>query len=265
MPSEAARADATALLVRERSGGIETLTLNRPAQRNALDAALLDALSSALAALHQDTELRAVVLAGNGPAFCAGHDLREMRAHPDREWHARLFARCAEIMLQIVRLPVPVIARVHGIATAAGCQLVATCDLAIAAQSARFATPGVDIGLFCTTPMVALTRSIQPKHALALLFTGQPIDAHEAARIGLVNRAVPDAALDVEVSALAHALEQKSRAVLMRGKRAFYDQRDLDLEGAYAAACEAMTIDALAPEAKEGIGAFLEKRKPSWP
>jgi enoyl-CoA hydratase/carnithine racemase len=187
-----------------------------------------------------------------------------MRAHPDREWHARLFARCAEIMLQIVRLPVPVVAQVHGIATAAGCQLVATCDLAIAGESARFATPGVDIGLFCTTPMVALTRSIQPKHALALLFTGQQIDAREAARIGLVNRVVPSAELDAEVNALARTLEQKSRAVLMRGKRAFYDQRDLDLERAYAAACEVMTADALAADAKEGIGAFLEKRKPRW-
>jgi enoyl-CoA hydratase/carnithine racemase len=157
-----------------------------------------------------------------------------------------------------------VIARVHGIATAAGCQLVATCDLALAAQSARFATPGVDIGLFCTTPMVALTRSIQPKHALALLFTGEAIDADEAARIGLINRAVPDAALDAEVQALARTLAQKSRSVLMRGKRAFYAQRDLDLERAYSAACEAMTSDALAPEASEGIGAFLEKRKPRW-
>ncbi len=264
MSTEAVRAAAEPCLLRTRSGGIETLTLNRPAQRNALDAALLDALSDALAELDRDGELRAVVIAGNGPAFCAGHDLREMRAHPDRDWHARLFARCAEVMLRIVRLPVPVIARVHGMATAAGCQLVATCDLALAARSARFATPGVDIGLFCTTPMVALTRSVQPKHALSLLFTGRPIDADEAARIGLVNRAVPDAELEAEVAELAHTLAQKSRAVLGRGKRAFHAQRDLDLERAYAAACEAMTSDALAPEASEGIGAFLEKRKPRW-
>src|SRR5688572_1972022 len=187
MPGEAAPRAAEPPLVRERRDGIETLILNRPAQRNALDAALLDALCGAFSELDDDAELRAVILAGRGPAFCAGHDLREMRAHPDREWLARLFARCAELMLQITRLPVPVIARVHGIATAAGCQLVATCDLALAARSARFATPGVDIGLFCTTPMVALTRSIQPKHALSLLFTGQPIDADEAARIGLIN------------------------------------------------------------------------------
>jgi enoyl-CoA hydratase/carnithine racemase len=159
---------------------------------------------------------------------------------------------------------VPVIARVHGIATAAGCQLVATCDLAIAAQSARFATPGVDIGLFCTTPMVALTRSIHPKHALEMLFTGQPIDAEAAARIGLVNRAVPDAALDAEVSALASTLAQKSRAVLECGKRDFHAQRGLDLASAYAAACERMTSDALSAEASEGIGAFLEKRRPRW-
>jgi enoyl-CoA hydratase/carnithine racemase len=264
MPAEAAPIAQEPLLVRERRDGIETLILNRPAQRNALDAALLDALCGAFSELHDDAELRAVILAGHGPAFCAGHDLREMRAHPDRDWHARLFARCAELMLQITRLPVPVIARVHGIATAAGCQLVATCDLALAARSARFATPGVDIGLFCTTPMVALTRSIQPKHALSLLFTGQPIDADEAARIGLINRSVADAELDGEVAALARTLAEKSRAVLTRGKQAFQRQRDLDLERAYAEACEIMTSDALAAEASEGIAAFLEKRRPRW-
>jgi enoyl-CoA hydratase/carnithine racemase len=257
--------DAAPVLLMERGAGVATLTLNRPAQRNALDAALLDALCDALEELGGASDVHAVVLAGNGPAFCAGHDLREIRAHDDRDWHARLFRRCGELMLRIARLPVPVIARVHGMATAAGCQLVATCDLAIASESARFATPGVDIGLFCTTPMVALTRAIQPKHALELLFTGQPMDAVEAARIGLVNRAVPDAELDAAVSALAGTLAQKSRAVLARGKRAFQRQRDLDLDAAYADACEAMASDVLAPEANEGIGAFLHKRKPRWP
>jgi enoyl-CoA hydratase/carnithine racemase len=253
------------VLLQERGAGVATLTLNRPAQRNALDAALLDALCDALEELGSASEVHAVVLAANGPAFCAGHDLREIRAHDDRDWQARLFRRCGELMLRIARLPVPVIARVHGMATAAGCQLVATCDLAIAGESARFATPGVNIGLFCTTPMVALTRAIQPKHALELLFTGQPIDAAEAARIGLVNRAVPDAELDAAVSALACTLAQKSRAVLARGKRAFQRQRDLDLDAAYADACETMASDVLTPEANEGIGAFLHKRKPRWP
>jgi len=264
MSVEAVRAPEPAVL-RERGAGFATLTLNRPEQRNALGEGLLAALQEAFAELAHDASVHAVILAARGPAFCAGHDLREMRAHADRVWQAQLFRRCADLMLQIARFPVPVIARVHGMATAAGCQLVATCDLALAGRSARFATPGIDIGLFCTTPMVALTRAIQPKHALAMLFTGQPIDAEEAARIGLVNRCVPDADLDAETEVLARALAQKSRAVLTRGKRAFQRQRDLDLERAYAEACEVMASDALTTEASEGIAAFLEKRRPRWP
>lgn len=244
--------------------GIARLTLNRPAARNALSRAAMSALQDALAALAEDPRCKVVVLAANGPVFCAGHDLREIRAENRREIHAALFAQCSELMQQIVRHPRPVIAEVQGTATAAGCQLVASCDLAIAADSAHFATPGVNIGLFCSTPMVALSRNVGPKAAMHMLLTGEAVDADEAIRIGLINRAVPAAALSDTVMALARTIAGKSPLVLKIGKEAFYRQRELDLADAYEYCAEVMTDNLAARDAAEGIDAFLQKRQPSW-
>ena len=253
------------LVVRRDDGAVARLTLNRPAARNALSLAMLDALADELAAAGGDRSTHVVVLAGEGPAFSAGHDLREIRATPDPGFRRRLFERCSEVMLAITRLPQPVIAEVAGVATAAGCQLVATCDLAVAGASARFATPGVDIGLFCTTPMVALTRTVGPKAALEMLYTGELIRAAEAARIGLVNRVVADADLTAEVARLAELIASKPPAAVAAGKAAFHAERGLSLADAYAHASEAMACGLEEPEAAEGIDAFLDKRPPVWP
>jgi enoyl-CoA hydratase/carnithine racemase len=199
-----------------------------------------------------------------GPAFSSGHDLKEMRASRDRAAYEGLFRQCSRMMLAIVRLPQPVIARVQGIATAAGCQLVASCDLAVAAESARFATPGVNIGLFCSTPMVALSRNVSRKHAMEMLLTGEMISAEEARRIGLVNRVVPDLQLEETTRALAETIAAKSGHVLRIGKEAFYRQLELGLDEAYAYTSRVMTENMMARDAEEGIGAFLEKRKPEW-
>jgi enoyl-CoA hydratase/carnithine racemase len=252
------------LVLQEQEGGLLRLVLNRPAARNALSLALMAELIAALAAAGQDPQIRVVILAGLGPAFCAGHDLRELRADPRRETYERVFARCSELMLQIVHLPKPVIAEVHGVATAAGCQLVATCDLAIAAASARFATPGVNIGLFCSTPMVALTRAISRKAAMEMLLTGELIDAGTARALGLVNRVVPPAELRMAVDHLARQIAGKSARTLAIGKEAFYRQAELDLASAYRYAAEIMTTNMLAADAAEGIDAFLAKRAPVW-
>jgi len=222
--------------------------------------ALLEALSRAAA----DPQARVVVITGAGPAFCAGHDLREMRADQRRETYERLFAQCSELMLAIVRLPKPVIAEVHGVATAAGCQMVATCDLAVGSEDARFATPGVNIGLFCSTPMVALTRAIGRKAAMEMLLTGKLIDAETAQAIGLVNRVVPRDGLREAVDALAREIAGKSALTLKIGKEAFYRQAELDLAAAYRYAAEVMTTNMLARDAGEGIDAFLAKRAPVW-
>ncbi len=246
------------------ANGVATLTLNRPAARNALSIALMTSLESALAEIDTDPAIRVVVLAGNGPAFCAGHDLREMRADARREIHAALFAQCSRLMLQLQSLRQPVIARVHGIATAAGCQLVATCDLAVAAETARFATPGVNIGLFCSTPLVALTRSIGRKAAMEMLLTGDMIDAPTAKVLGLINRVVPEAELDQQVANLAAGIAAKSPLTLAIGKRAFYAQADMKVAEAYAYAAEIMTKNLQARDAAEGIDAFLAKRQPVW-
>ena len=251
-------------LLRHDRDGIATLTLNRPAARNALSMGLMRALDAALIDIAADAAVRVVVLAGTGPAFCAGHDLREVRATPTKAAYEALFALCASLMQRIVALPKPVIARVHGIATAAGCQLVATCDLAVAADTARFATPGVAIGLFCSTPMVALSRAVGRKAALEMLLTGDPIDAARARDIGLINRVVPEAALDAAVTALARQIASKSPLTLAIGKDAFYRQVELDLAAAYALTAETMTRNMLARDAAEGIDAFLEKRAPAW-
>src|SRR6516225_8905665 len=252
------------VLLEEHDRGVLRLTLNRPEARNALSAALIGALLEALARAAADPQARVVVIAGAGPGFCAGHDLREMRADPQRETYERLFAQCSELMLAIVRLPKPVIAEVNGVATAAGCQLVATCDLAVAAENARFATPGVNIGLFCSTPMVALTRAVGRKAAMEMLLAGGLIDAETARAIGLVNRVVPREELRDAVDGLARDIAGKSALTVKIGKEAFYRQAELDLAAAYRYAAEVMTTNMLARDAGEGIDAFLAKRKPVW-
>jgi enoyl-CoA hydratase/carnithine racemase len=252
------------VLLEAHDRGVLRLTLNRPDARNALSAGLMSSLLEALARAAEDPQTRVVVIAGAGPAFCAGHDLRELRADPRRETYERLFAQCSEMMLAIVGLPKPVIAEVHGVATAAGCQLVATCDLAVAAEDARFATPGVNIGLFCSTPMVALTRAVGRKAAMEMLLTGKLIDAKTAQAIGLVNRVVPREGLRQAVDGLAREIAGKSALTVKIGKEAFYRQAELDLAAAYCYAAEVMTTNMLARDAGEGIDAFLAKREPVW-
>lgn len=252
------------LLLRHDQDGICTLTLNRPQARNALSVGLMAALQGALDAVREDRAVKVVVLAANGPAFCAGHDLKEIRANPGFDSCAALFRQCAGLMTSIVRLPQPVIAKVHAMATAAGCQLVASCDLAIAAADARFATPGVNIGLFCSTPMVALTRVVGRKQAMEMLLTGRPITADEAEAVGLINRAVPADELHGTVMELATLIAGKSPYTVKVGKEAFYRQLEMGLDEAYAYASEVMTRNMLAQDAAEGIDAFLEKRAPSW-
>jgi enoyl-CoA hydratase/carnithine racemase len=253
------------ILLREGpQSGVLRLTLNRPHSRNALSIGLMDALIGALDNAARDPDARVVVIAGAGPAFCAGHDLREIRADPRRTTYEHVFAMCSELMLKITRLPKPVLAEVHGVATAAGCQLVATCDLAVAAAEARFATPGVNIGLFCSTPMVALTRAVGRKAAMEMLLTGELIDAARARDIGLVNRVVPAAELSSAVDRLARDIAGKSALTLAIGKEAFYRQAELDLAAAYHYAAEVMTTNMMAADAEEGIDAFLARRSPVW-
>jgi enoyl-CoA hydratase/carnithine racemase len=252
------------VLLRQDRDGVATVVLNRPAARNALSVALMTALQNELDQLAEDRSVKAVVLAANGPAFCAGHDLKELRANPGRQNYETVFAMCSRLMLSITKLPKPVIAKVHGMATAAGCQLVATCDLALAADTARFATPGVNIGLFCSTPMVALSRAVGRKPAMEMLLTGRAIDAAEAARLGLINRAVPAEQLDAAVDEVARTIVAKSPLTLAIGKEAFYRQLEVGLDEAYAYASEVMTRNMMAHDAEEGIDAFLAKRSPVW-
>jgi enoyl-CoA hydratase/carnithine racemase len=247
----------------EREAGLVTITMNRAERRNALSTAMMADLIAALREAGESREVRAVILAGAGPAFSAGHDLQELRSR-DLAFYRNVFDLCAELMRTVQAIPQPVIARVHGIATAAGCQLVATCDLAVAAESARFATPGVKIGLFCSTPMVALTRAIGRKRAMEMLLSGVPIDASTAAEWGLVNRVVPDAKLVEETRALAMQIAQASPLTVGIGKQAFYAQIDLDQGKAYDYTKEVMSLNAMASDAQEGICAFLEKRPPVW-
>jgi|SRR5689334_19357853 enoyl-CoA hydratase/carnithine racemase len=253
-----------ALVLRADLDGVATLTLNRPSARNALSVGLMSALQAALDAIAADKSVRAVIIGGAGPAFCAGHDLKELRANPGRQAYEAVFGQCAKLMTGIVNLAKPVIARVHGVATAAGCQLVASCDLAVAAEDARFATPGVNIGLFCSTPMVALSRAVGRKQAMEMLLTGSLIDAETARAWGLINRVVPAAQLEDAAAALAAEIAAKSPFTLAIGKKAFYAQAELGLEQAYAHCAEVMTTNMLARDAEEGIDAFLEKRKPVW-
>jgi enoyl-CoA hydratase/carnithine racemase len=254
----------SSVLTRTDNTGVATLTMERPQARNALSMELMTALLGALEAISKDTSVKAVILRGAGPAFCAGHDLKELRANPGRAFMRETFETCARLMLAITRLRQPVIAQVHGIATAAGCQLVATCDLAVCADDARFATPGVNIGLFCSTPMVALTRAVGRKAAMKMLLTGDMIDAAEAIRIGLVNAAVASSKLHETAEALAAQIASKSGPVLAIGKEAFSRQIEMSLEEAYTYAGQVMTENMMLRDAAEGIDAFLEKRKPTW-
>ena len=252
------------LLLRQDRDGIATLTLNRPQARNAISIALMEELSRALAALARDPAVRVVILAAAGPAFCAGHDLKELRSLPRREAYESVFRHCSEVMLAILRLPKPVIARVQGIATAAGCQLVASCDLAVASDAARFATSGIDNGLFCSTPMVALSRNVSRKQAMEMLMTGEQISAQRAMQIGLVNHVVPAGHERDAAIALAQKIARKSAYAIKVGKQAFYRQAEMSLADAYRFAAEVMTENMMARDAEEGIGAFIEKRKPTW-
>src|SRR2546421_8990379 len=247
----------------DREGAIATLTMNRPERRNALSLDHLEELLSCFREIGADGELRVVVLRGNGPAFSAGHDVSEM-IDRDAAFYQRLFGVCSEVMETIQSIPQPVIAEVHAIATAAGCQLVASCDLAIASTEARFATPGVKIGLFCTTPMVALTRAIGAKKAMEMLLTGEPISASEALDAGLVNRVVPPGELRAATRSIADRIISSSSYVVGLGKKAFYRQIRLPQSEAYAYASEVMCQNASAEDAQEGMTAFLEKRRPGW-
>ncbi len=252
------------MLLRRDGDGIAWLTLNRPGARNALSLGLMESLVAELDAIEADPAVKVVVIGGAGPAFCAGHDLRELRSRPERAAYQATFELCSRMMTRIVRLPKPVVARVHGVAIAAGCQLVASCDLAVATATARFATPGVNIGLFCSTPMVALSRAVGRKAAMEMLLTGELIDAARARELGLVNRVVSEADLDAEVAALAGQIAAKSPLTLAIGKGAFYRQAEMGLDDAYAYVSEVMTRNMMASDAAEGIDAFLGKRPPVW-
>ena len=255
--------DSVPILLTELRDEVMYLTLNRPEKRNALSRELLDRLQIALKEIAEDARVRVVVLAARGPAFCAGHDLGEMVGCSE-DAYRELFALCSQVMQQFRGLPQPVIARVQGLATAAGCQLVAACDLAIAADSATFATPGVKIGLFCTTPMVPLVRTIAPRAALEMLLTGKPISAAQALAWGLVNRVVPASELDTAVREFTDAIRASSPLTVRIGKQAFYHQVALDETTAYERATEVMTRNAICRDAQEGMSAFLNKRRPTW-
>ena len=255
---------AEQVLLRRDEASIAWLTLHRPGARNALSIALMEALLAELDAIETDQAVKVVVIGGAGPAFCAGHDLRELRSRPERSAYQATFELCSRLMTRVVRLPKPVIARVHGVATAAGCQLVASCDLAVAAETARFATPGVNIGLFCSTPMVALSRAVGRKAAMEMLLTGELIDAARARELGLVNRVAADAELEATVAELARQIAAKSPLTLAIGKSAFYRQAEMGLDDAYTYVAEVMTRNMMARDATEGIDAFLAKRQPVW-
>ncbi|MEO8004918.1 MAG: enoyl-CoA hydratase [Betaproteobacteria bacterium] len=252
------------ILLREDAGAIATITLNRPKQYNALSEELLGELQTTLSAIAKDESVRVVVIAGSGTAFCAGHDLKQMRANPAKAYYDKLFAQCSDVMLKILHLPQPVIARVHGIATAAGCQLVAQCDLAVASDSSRFAVSGINVGLFCSTPSVSLGRNVSRKEAMEMLLTGDFIDAVTAKERGLVNRVVSADKLDAEVKALADSIIKKSAVAVTTGKKMFYKQIEMGMEAAYDYAADVMACNMMADDVGEGIDAFMQKRKPEW-
>ncbi len=252
------------LVLRNDKGAVSELTINRPESYNSLSIECMEALTSEFESLSRDNNVRVVILSGAGKGFCAGHDLKEMRRNPGKEFYEKTFDACTKMMLSIIDCTKPVIAKVHGVATAAGCQLVATCDLAVAGENARFATPGVNIGLFCSTPMVALSRNVSRKHAMEMLLTGDYISAKRAYEIGLVNRVAPVDELDRAANELAVKISSKSPLTLKIGKRAFYEQADKDLPSAYEYCSRVMVENMMARDAEEGIDAFLEKREPQW-
>ncbi len=252
------------ILLREDAGGVTTLTLNRPRQFNSLSEEMLECLQGELERIAEDPSVRVVVIAARGRAFCAGHDLKQMRARPDADYYRALFRRCGTMMKSIVRLPQPVIARVQGVATAAGCQLVATCDLAVASTDARFAVSGVNLGLFCATPSVALSRNVLRKPAFEMLITGELIDAARAQAYGLVNRVVAPDALDAAVAQYTESILDKPAVAVATGKRMFQAQLEKNLDEAYDYAAEVMACNMLAEDTTEGIDAFIEKREPRW-
>jgi enoyl-CoA hydratase/carnithine racemase len=252
------------MLLREDRDGVCTLTLNRPRQYNALSEAMLDALQATFDEIAKDAAVRVVVLAAKGKAFSAGHDLKEMRSNPSQGYYENLFNKCGRMMITMMRLPVPVIARVEGIATAAGCQLVASADLAVASEEARFGTSGINVGLFCMTPGVALSRNVKRKQAFEMLFTGKLISAERACELGLINRAVPPEQVGTAIEELADAIRAKSQAAIAAGKRVFYRQIEMAMEEAYGYAAEEMAINMMFHDAGEGIDAFIDKRKPTW-
>lgn len=256
--------DQAPLVLRADAGGVVTLTLNRGERLNPLSQAMIAALHSQLDAVAADRSARVVVLAAAGKGFCAGHDLKEMRAHPDEAWQRTLFDQCARMMLAITRMPQPVIARVHGIATAAGCQLVSMCDLAVATDSARFAVSGVNFGLFCSTPAVGLSRNLGRKDAMEMLLTGEFINAATAKERGLVNRVARPDDLDLEIGRLTASIVSKSPVAISMGKRMFYEQLEMGLDAAYALASATMACNMMAEDAQEGVDAFLQKRAPVW-
>lgn len=262
MSAEALNAEP--LLLRHDADGVVTLTLNRPSQFNSLSEEMLTELQGALDAIRQDAAARVVVIAGAGKAFCAGHDLKQMRANHSKEYMRKLFNQCGRMMMTLTDMPQPVIARVHGIATAAGCQLVAMCDLAVAVEGARFGVSGINVGLFCSTPSVALSRNMGRKQAMEMLLTGDLIDAQEARARGLVNRVVPAEQLDAEVAKLTASICGKSSVAVSMGKQMFYQQMEMGLAGAYQLAAETMACNMMTEDAACGIDAFMEKRKPEW-
>ncbi len=267
-----ARATDTAnesILLREDKDTVAVLTLNRPKARNSLSEELLTALQKQIDNIAETENIRVVIIAANGPAFCAGHDLRQLTEHRSeadggRDYYKKIMRQCSKLMQSIVHLPKPVIAAVHATATAAGCQLVASCDLAVASEEAKFATPGVNIGLFCSTPMVALSRNVSRKQALEMLLLGEMIPANEAREFGLINRVVPVEEVMDEAMHMAEKISAKSSLTVAIGKEAFYRQIEESLEDAYDYASDVMTQNMMARDAEEGIGAFLEKRKPEW-
>ncbi|MGI9554127.1 MAG: enoyl-CoA hydratase [Thermodesulfobacteriota bacterium] len=252
------------LVIREDNNGICNLTINRPKAYNALSIDCMEEIIEQFETISSDSSVKVVILAGSGKGFCAGHDLKEMHGNPDRAFYEKTFQICSTMMFSILHSTKPVIAKVHGIATAAGCQLVSTCDLAIAEENARFATPGVNIGLFCSTPMVPLSRNVQRKHAMEMLLLGDMVPAQRAYEIGLVNRVVPLEQFDQATNDFAEKIASKSPLTLKIGKRAFYDQIDKDIKSAYEYCSQVMVENMMARDAKEGIDAFMEKRDPVW-
>lgn len=255
------------LVIREDSkdaSGVVTLTLNRPKQFNALSVDMLSAMQTELDSIAQDSSIRVVVIAANGKAFCAGHNLKEMRAHSDEAFHSALFKQCSQMMLTINQMPQVVIAKVQGIATAAGCQLVAACDLAVASDDAKFATSGINVGLFCSTPAVAVSRNLPRKQAFEMLITGEFIDAHTALQQGLINRVAPADQLEATLQSLIDAITAKSSVAVKTGKDMFYKQLDMDLADAYEYAGKVMSCNMMADDVSEGIDAFIEKRHAVW-